>query len=214
MRIGLIMGALGGADLNTRALDAARRYAGEGVTIEHLRIADLPAYTPCVDAPASAAAFRAEAAHMDGLVVLATQHLGGLSGAIKNALEWLGSGTSAIADLPVAVAGVASTPGSTFAAVQQLRTALTALGAIILRQPDYALEMTDEHFGDGSTIVDVTLADDLASFLAAARGFFAHEARAAAVDASLPPVATGGQAVVSLGSPSLASLANPLRSRA
>ncbi len=188
MRIGLMMGALGGDDLNTKVLDAARRYIGDGATVEHLRIADLPPYAPCDDLPDALAGFRARAAEMDGVLILVTQHLSGVTGTLKNALDWLGAPTSALSDKPVAIAGLTCEPGSTFAGVQQVRSALTALGASTMKQPDYSFLVTDDTFDVEGHIVDVTVADDMVGFLTAARGYFAHEMRAAQVDAPQPHI--------------------------
>ena len=206
MRIGLMMGALGGDDLNTKLLSAASRYVGEGATVEHLRIADLAPYAPCDTVPDSLAAFRARAAEMDGILILVTQHLSGVTGTLKNALDWLGAPTSALADKPIAVAGLACAPGTTFAGVQQVRSALTALDAATMKQPDYSFVISNDTFDSEGHVVNVTVADDLAGFLTAARGYFAHEVRAAEVDATLPQ--TSGP--ISSVSGSLPSLSHSL----
>lgn len=186
-----MMGALGGPGLNTRLFDAARRYVGEGVSLEHVRVADLPAFVPCADVPDSVVSFRERVAELDGVLVLVTQHLNGVTGSLKNALDWLSSPSSALERKPVAIAGLACDNGSTFAGLQQVRSALTPLGAIVMRQPEYQLVVTAHHFGEADTIVDVELADELANFLTAARGFVAHELRASEVETTPLPVSAG-----------------------
>ena len=221
MRIGLIMGALGDPGLNTRLFDASRRYIGDGVTLEHVRIADLPAFVPSGDVPPEAVAFREHINSLDGLVIYVTQHLNGVTGAIKNALEWTSMPHSALAGKPVAIAGVTRHPSSTFAALQQVRSALTPLDAVVMRQPEYSLEVAPEFFGDNDTIVDVQLADELASFLHAARGYVAHQLRVSelgtvplspALGIPAPPVAAMQRAGVT-GS-FVGAIANPQRFRA
>jgi len=188
MRIGLMMGALVEPILNAHLLDSARRYGGEGAQIEHLRIVDLPAYVPVpVDAalPTQVAQFHEHLLAVDGLVIFATQHLGGVTGAVKNALDWMDLPGEVMRHKPVALAGVTSTGVSVFAALQQVRSALSALGATVMKQPEYILTIEPEAFSHHGLIEDVELADDLSSFLTAARGYVAHELRASVTDSSI-----------------------------
>ncbi len=184
MYIGLMMGALGDPGLNSRLFGASRRYAGDEVSLEHLRIADLPAFVPSNGTPEPVTAFRERIRALDGLLIFTTQHLNGVTGPIKNALDWIGTPTSVLERKPVALAGMASGTASTFASIQQVRSALTPLEAVVMRQPEYNFELSPSHFGEGDTIEDVSLGDELASFLTAARGFIAHELRAAKVEST------------------------------
>lgn len=191
MRIGLVMGALGDPGLNTRLFDASRRYIGDGVTLEHIRLADLPPFVPSGEIPAEVRDLHEHLSQLDGVVIYVTQSLNGVAGTIKNALEWMAVPTSALARKPVAIAGLTRVPSSTFASLQQVRSALTPLDAIVMRQPEYTLEVAPEFFGDNDTIVDVQLADELASFLTAARGYIAHQLRVLEVDPTPTPTTLG-----------------------
>lgn len=221
MRIGLIMGALGDPGLNTRLFDASRRYIGDGVTLEHARIADLPAFVPSGDVPAEAIAFRDHLSELDGVIIYVTQYLAGVTGAIKNALEWTSMPHSVLAGKPVAIAGVTRHPSSTFAALQQVRSALTPLDAVVMRQPEYTLEVAPEFFGDNDEIVDVQLADELASFLHAVRGYVAHQLRVSELGTvplspalGIPAPAAAAMQRAGVTGSFAGSIANPLRFRA
>lgn|GEM_PF-4105715 len=221
MRIGLMMGALGDPGLNTRLLAASRRYIGNDVTVEHLRLVDLPPFVPSGNVPAPAAVFRRDLSTLDGVVIFVTQSLNGVTGTIKNALDWVSMPSSALDRKPVAIAGLTRHPSSTFAALQQVRSALTPLDAVVMRQPEYSLEVAPEFFGDNDAIVDVQLADELATFLHAARGFIAHQVRVSEVEtgpqsplAGMPAPVTGGTPRAGLTGSFSGSLANPRRFRA
>ncbi|MCB2413446.1 NAD(P)H-dependent oxidoreductase [Demequina sp. TTPB684] len=204
MRVGLMMGALGGADLNGHMLGALRRHFGDDALVDHLRIGSLPPYAPSAPLTTDVKDFRSRAAECDAIVILAAQHLNGVTGSLKNALDWLGCGTSAIESTPVVVAGIATDRSSTFAAVQQVKSALAALGSLVMRQPEYFFEVTDDAFNDHHVITNVTLADEVAEFTGATLGFFAHELR----------VLTGATSSLSTSSVSggaLTTVANPAR---
>lgn len=73
----------------TLAIDSARR-AGAHTTLFDLHQLDIPTYDPTVRVPGEAAQQLIEAAHRaDGMVWSSPLYHGTISGALKNALDWL-----------------------------------------------------------------------------------------------------------------------------
>jgi chromate reductase, NAD(P)H dehydrogenase (quinone) len=93
MRLVAISGSLRSASLNTSVLQAARRLAPRGVEIELFEgIGQLPFFNSDLEAgplPDAVAAFRGIIATADGILISSPEYARGVSGVMKNALDWL-----------------------------------------------------------------------------------------------------------------------------
>jgi chromate reductase, NAD(P)H dehydrogenase (quinone) len=93
MKILAISGSLRATSLNTAVLQAARRLAPAGVTIEIFEgIGNLPFFNPDLDGdrlPREVAGFRAAIGAADGLLISSPEYARGVAGVMKNALDWL-----------------------------------------------------------------------------------------------------------------------------
>jgi chromate reductase, NAD(P)H dehydrogenase (quinone) len=93
MRLVAISGSLRSASLNTSVLQAARRLAPGGVEIELFEgIGQLPFFNSDLEAgllPDAVAAFRGIIATADGILISSPEYARGVSGVMKNALDWL-----------------------------------------------------------------------------------------------------------------------------
>jgi chromate reductase, NAD(P)H dehydrogenase (quinone) len=93
MKILAISGSLRATSLNTAVLQAARRLAPAGVTIEIFEgIGNLPFFNSDLDGdrlPREVAEFRAVIGAADGLLISSPEYARGVAGVMKNALDWL-----------------------------------------------------------------------------------------------------------------------------
>jgi NAD(P)H-dependent FMN reductase len=88
-----ISGSLRAASLNTSVLQAAQRLAPEGVEIEIFDgIGQLPFFNSDLEAgqlPEPVARLRQVVAKADGILISSPEYARGVSGVLKNALDWL-----------------------------------------------------------------------------------------------------------------------------
>jgi chromate reductase len=93
MKITAISGSLRAASLNTCVLQAASRLAPSGAEIALFEgIGHLPFFNSDLEAerlPAEVARFRAIIGAADGLLISSPEYARGVSGVMKNALDWL-----------------------------------------------------------------------------------------------------------------------------
>ncbi len=138
-RILAISGSLRARSSNTEVLRAAATLAPAGVEVALFAgLASLPHFNPDLDAegavlPPPVQEFRAQVAAADALLVCSPEYAHGVPGALKNALDWLVSG-SEIVNKPVGL--VNASPRSTYAQAslaETLRTMSTVLvpGAMV-----------------------------------------------------------------------------------
>jgi len=103
-----ISGSLRKSSVNTAVLRVAAALAPPGVEITlYGDIAHIPAFDPDLDAdgaaPTSVLAFREAVDEADGVLIASPEYAHGVSGVLKNALDWLVSCTLAFYGKPVAL---------------------------------------------------------------------------------------------------------------
>ena len=108
LRVLAISGSLRAVSSNGAVLDALAALAPPGVVVTRFGgLAGLPAFNPDIDGegatlPAAVAAWRADVAAAQAVVICSPEYAHGVPGALKNALDWLVSGPE-VPGLPVAV---------------------------------------------------------------------------------------------------------------
>jgi chromate reductase len=119
-----VCGSLRAASINAALLRALRRLAPAGVRVSVTDVGGLPLFNPDLETqlPPEVAAWHAAVTGADALVIASPEYAHGVSGPMKNALDWLVS-FPPFAGKPVAVLNAA--PRAQLAAV------LTALRAAI-----------------------------------------------------------------------------------
>ncbi|NKF21194.1 NADPH-dependent FMN reductase [Solimonas marina] len=89
-----ICGSLRRQSTNLAVLHAAARLAPPGIAVRVYSLAALPLFNPDLEAemPAVVREWRAAVAAADGLLISSPEYAHGVSGVLKNALDWLVSG--------------------------------------------------------------------------------------------------------------------------
>ena len=106
VRVLAVSGSLRKASVNSAVLRAAAALAPPDVEITlYTDLGDIPAFDPDLDvdgaAPAIVLAFREAVDAADGVLIASPEYAHGVSGALKNALDWLVSCTLAFYGKPV-----------------------------------------------------------------------------------------------------------------
>lgn len=105
MKILAISGSLRKASLNTALLRAVARIAPPGIEVALYRdLGDLPLFNPDIEAtePAPVVALREKILASDALFIASPEYAHGVTGAIKNALDWM-VGNETFVNKPVAL---------------------------------------------------------------------------------------------------------------
>jgi chromate reductase, NAD(P)H dehydrogenase (quinone) len=125
IRILAVSGSLRAHSTNTTVLLAAARLAPDGVQIElYQGLGDLPLFNPDLDGnePEAVRTFQAALAAADGILICSPEYAHGVSGAMKNALDWLVSDVNLVGK-PVALLN--ASPRATIAQAALLETLRT-----------------------------------------------------------------------------------------
>ncbi len=92
MRILAISGSLRAASVNSALLRAVRALAPKGIAVElYSGVGALPLFNPDLEAdlPSAVAHFHGQVAAADALLIASPEYAHGVTGTIKNALDWL-----------------------------------------------------------------------------------------------------------------------------
>ena len=127
-----ISGSLRGASSNSALVRAAARLAPGGVELSIYRqLADIPPFNPDLDTeavPAAVSGFRAALQTSDAILISSPEYAHGVSGVLKNALDWVVSSGELIAK-PIAV--INASARATHAHASLCETLATMSGRVI-----------------------------------------------------------------------------------
>lgn len=127
-----ISGSLRGASSNSALVRAAVRLAPDGVELSIYReLADIPPFNPDHDAdaaPVAVSRFRMALQNSDAILISSPEYAHGVSGVLKNALDWVVSSGELI-DKPIAV--INTSPRATHAQAALCETLATMSGRVI-----------------------------------------------------------------------------------
>lgn len=175
-------GSLRKASFNRMALQAFVERLPAGTRVEEIAIGDWPLY----DADLQAKGFPAkvEAAHKamldaEGVVIVTPEYNYGISGVLKNAIDWLSRmAPQPFAGKPTAILGAATGILGTARAQYQLRQTLVFLDGRPINKPEVMIGQAASRFVDGKLADEAT--GKLVSDLAHALVLHVRHARAAA----------------------------------
>ena len=181
-----ISGSLRKASSNTAILKALAEMVADKATLEIFPLHDIPLYNQDIDVepwPPAITAFRDAVAAADGVIISSPEYNYGMSGVLKNALDWASRpyGKAKLTGKPVltVTASMASTGG--VRAQLQLNETLTAIAALVVLRPQAIIgsvlqKMTDGRFTDETSLKFLTAAvDDLLRDIAKTKAVIKQE---------------------------------------
>ena len=175
-------GSLRKASFNRMALQAFIERLPAGTQVDEIAIGDWPLYDADIQAKGFPA--KVEVAHKtmmgaEGVVIVTPEYNYGISGVLKNAIDWLSRMTpQPFAGKPTAILGAATGILGTARAQYQLRQTLVFLDGRPINKPEVMIGQAATRFVDGKLADEAT--GKLVSDLAAALVLHVRHARAAA----------------------------------
>ena len=161
-----ISGSLRKASTNTAVLTALGAAVADRATLELFPLDDLPLYNQDVDVePAlpAVAAFREAIRAADGVVIASPEYNYGMSGVLKNALDWASRpyGKAYLTGKPVLTITVSPASTGGVRAQGQLNETLTAIAALVVLRPQAVIggvfqKMQDGKFTDETSMKFLT----------------------------------------------------------
>ncbi len=175
-------GSLRQASFNRMALKAFIERLPAGVSLSTIEIGDWPLYNADVQAkgfPDKVQAAQQAMLAADGLVLVSPEYNYGISGVLKNAIDWLSRMTpQPFAGKPIAMFGASGGVLGTARAQYQLRQTLVFLDGRPVNKPEVMIGQAPNRFADGKLTDEPT--GKLLTDLGAALALAVRQAKAAA----------------------------------
>lgn len=165
MKVIALSGSLRAASINTALLRAAARLAPQGMQVEVFSgIGELPLFNIDLEAsvPRPVAELRAAVAGADALIVASPEYAHGVSGVMKNALDWLVSLESFI-DKPVVLLNAQPRAYYSDAA---LRETLKTMSAAVIESASVGIQLTADTLTEEGMLASPPVAHAITSALA------------------------------------------------
>ncbi len=169
MKILAISGSLRAASLNSALLRTTQRLAPPGVEVMLCTVVGaLPLFNPDLEAavPASVAHLRDQVAAADALLIASPEYAHGVTGAIKNTLDWLVS-CEAFVNKPVAVLNTSPRAHHADAA---LRETLKTMSAVIVDAASLTIPLLGAHIAESDMAETPAISHAVREVLAALYG--------------------------------------------
>jgi chromate reductase len=165
-----ISGSLRKGSYNTALLRAAMELMPPEMTLNMFDLTPLPMFNHDTEKPFPEAvdAFRAAIAEADALLIATPEYNSSVSGALKNALDWVSrSPKPPLNGKSVAIMGASTGNFGTVRSQLQLRQILTHLGALTLAKPEVLVARAEQAFDVEGHLVDATARGFLKDLLSA-----------------------------------------------
>jgi chromate reductase len=166
-----ICGSLRQASYNKAALRVASEVLPADLTLETCEIGDFPLYNADVQAkgwPAPVERVAAQIKAADGLLFVTPEYNFGISGALKNAIDWLSRLTpQPFDDKPVAIMGAAAGALGTGRAQYDLRRTCVFLNMYPLNKPEVFIGAAHTKFDAAGKLTDEPTREFIKQLMAA-----------------------------------------------
>lgn len=169
MKIVAISGSLRAASNNSALLRAVARLAPPDVYIELFRdLGNLPLFNPDLEAadPPVVAGFRAQLAAADAVIIASPEYAHGVTGAMKNALDWM-VGCEAFVNKPVVLLN--ASPRAVHAQASLAET-LIVMSALIVEEASISVPILGSGLNEDGIVSHPAIAKTLRDSLEALRG--------------------------------------------
>lgn len=161
-----LSGSLRAASSNSALLRAAARLAPPDMQVlVYTGLGGLPLFNPDLEnqAPHVVAEFRRQVAAADAVMIASPEYAHGVTGTIKNALDWLVS-FEPFANKPVAVFN--ASPRAHHADLA-LRETLKTMAAVVVEPASITIPILGSHLGEDGMVADASIAPRIQSALQA-----------------------------------------------
>jgi chromate reductase len=154
LRVVAVAGSLSKASFNRALLRAAIELQPESMAIEIFDLDGLPLFNEDLEKqgdPPRVTAWQAAIASAGALLIASPEYNFGISGVLKNAIDW-GSrppGKSPLIGKPTAIVGASGGPGASRLAQAMTRQVLSALAVPVLPAPMLMVAQAGDKFEDG-----------------------------------------------------------------
>jgi NAD(P)H-dependent FMN reductase len=167
MRILALSGSLRAASINSALLRAAARLAPPEMTVVVARLGDLPLFNPDLESqlPAVITQLQKDVRDADALLIASPEYAHGVTGTIKNALDWLVN-SDCIVDKPVAVLNASP---RAHLANESLREILKTMSATIVEQASVSIPLLSAKLDDTGMVTSADVSQTIVAALAALR---------------------------------------------
>lgn len=157
-----ISGSLRKASTNTAVLASLAEAVADKATLEIFPLGDLPLYDQDIDVdplPPAVTAFRAAVGAVDGVVISSPEYNYGMSGVLKNALDWASRpyGKSNLTGKPVLTITVSAASTGGVRAQGQLNETLTAIAALVVLRPQSVIGSVFQKMQDGKFVDETSM---------------------------------------------------------
>jgi chromate reductase, NAD(P)H dehydrogenase (quinone) len=174
-RVLAISGSLRKGSFNTALLRAAVELAPPSLTIEVAEIRDLQLYDADVEhagLPPAVVALRERVAAADALLLATPEYNYSLSGALKNAIDWISRPPQQPFDgKPLGIVGASGGPSGTLRAQYHLRQIAVFVNLLAMARPELFVRDAPHKFDAAGRLTDEPTRQQLQKFLVAFAGW-------------------------------------------
>ena len=168
-RVAVFVGSSRPGSINRKFAKALAKLGATRLDLEVVEVDDLPFFDPEREnnVPASVQRMKEAVAAADAVLFVTPEYNRGVPAVLKNALDW-GTrpwGTNVWDGKLATVTGASPGAIGTAVAQHQMRTMLTAVGALVMGQPEVYLAYKPELIDDEGNIADEQTAAFLQSYL-------------------------------------------------
>jgi chromate reductase len=167
IKVVAISGSLRLDSYSGKALRVAERFASEaGASVEEVSLKELnlPLYDGDIEAkgfPGSIQKLKSVVESSDVLLIASPEYNHSISGALKNAIDWLSRGKNSLDGKTAAIFGASPGLFGTIRGQAHLRQILAALNVTVASQPQVFIRFANEAFSGDGTLQDVKLHNQL-----------------------------------------------------
>jgi chromate reductase len=174
-KIGVIVGSLSSTSINRQLARALVKLAPEGLEFTEIGFGDLPLYSQDYDAdfPATALAWKAALAQMDGILFVTPEYNRSIPGGLKNAIDWASRpyGQNSFNRKPSAVIGTSTGKIGTAVAQQHLRSLLSFCNSPQMNSPEAYIQFRKDLIDEEYNVNDESTASFLHKYMAEYHAF-------------------------------------------
>ena len=167
IKVVAILGSLRLNSYNRKALRVAERFASDaGASVEEvdLKILNLPLYDGDIETiglPDCVQKLKSLVESADVLLIASPEYNHSISGALKNAIDWLSRGKNSLDGKVAAIFGASTGLYGTLRGQAHLRQILVALNVTLASQPQVFIRLAKEAFNIDGTLLDAKLHNQL-----------------------------------------------------